>query len=230
MITMLSIQVKEKVFDYAPVHELNEITELLTKKGLASFTALRDVPSVNDIKTTLLEVTNVARRRIGPLHFGDGRDLHIRVADRSADRAPVSGNPGKSSRRIALEPEDAPCQVLGKHGFRRFQPPLATFALGEPLSCELHLALAERVYPKLIHYNKLEKGGHFAAWEQPQLLSEEVRAGFRSLRRLSLTRTSWLGRCCSVVGRRLKLIRSRTWRKRENGGKRVWGNRAGNCG
>jgi len=165
VITMLSIQVKEKVFDYAPVHELNEITELLTKKGLASFTALRDVPSVNDIKTTLLEVTNVARRRIGPLHFGDGRDLHIRVADRSADRAPVSGNPGKSSRRIALEPEDAPCQVLGKHGFRRFQPPLATFALGEPLSCELHLALAELVYPKLIHYNKLDKGGHFSAWE-----------------------------------------------------------------
>jgi pimeloyl-ACP methyl ester carboxylesterase len=41
---------------------------------------------------------------------------------------------------------------------------------------------AERAYPNLIHYNKLDKGGHFAAWEQPQLLSEEVRAGFRSLR------------------------------------------------
>jgi pimeloyl-ACP methyl ester carboxylesterase len=40
----------------------------------------------------------------------------------------------------------------------------------------------ERAYPKLIHYNKLDKGGHFAAWEQPQLLSEEVRAGFRPLR------------------------------------------------
>jgi pimeloyl-ACP methyl ester carboxylesterase len=41
---------------------------------------------------------------------------------------------------------------------------------------------AERAYPKLIHYNKLDKGGHFAAWEQPQLFSEEVRTGFRSLR------------------------------------------------
>ena len=41
---------------------------------------------------------------------------------------------------------------------------------------------AERAFPKLIHYNRLPKGGHFAAWEQPQLLSEEVRAGFRSLR------------------------------------------------
>jgi pimeloyl-ACP methyl ester carboxylesterase len=42
---------------------------------------------------------------------------------------------------------------------------------------------AERAYPKLIHYNKLDKGGHFAAWEQPQLFSEEVRAGFRTLRK-----------------------------------------------
>jgi pimeloyl-ACP methyl ester carboxylesterase len=41
---------------------------------------------------------------------------------------------------------------------------------------------AARAYPKLIHYNKVEKGGHFAAWEQPQLFSDEVRTGLRSLR------------------------------------------------
>jgi len=41
---------------------------------------------------------------------------------------------------------------------------------------------AERAYKKLLHYNALPKGGHFAAWEQPQLLSEELRTGFRSLR------------------------------------------------
>jgi pimeloyl-ACP methyl ester carboxylesterase len=40
----------------------------------------------------------------------------------------------------------------------------------------------EQAYPKLIHYNKLDKGGHFAAFEQPQLLSAEIRTGFRSLR------------------------------------------------
>ena len=40
----------------------------------------------------------------------------------------------------------------------------------------------ERAYPKLIHFNTLPKGGHFAAWEQPQLLSEEMRKGFRTLR------------------------------------------------
>jgi pimeloyl-ACP methyl ester carboxylesterase len=40
----------------------------------------------------------------------------------------------------------------------------------------------ERSYHNLVHFNALAKGGHFAAWEQPQLFSEEVRAGFRSLR------------------------------------------------
>jgi hypothetical protein len=33
-----------------------------------------------------------------------------------------------------------------------------------------------------IYYNKVDKGGHYAAWEQPQLFSEEIRAGFKSLR------------------------------------------------
>ncbi len=41
----------------------------------------------------------------------------------------------------------------------------------------------ERAYPNLIHYNKVEEGGHFAAWEQPQILSEEIRSSFRSLRK-----------------------------------------------
>jgi pimeloyl-ACP methyl ester carboxylesterase len=42
---------------------------------------------------------------------------------------------------------------------------------------------AERAYPhNLIHYNRLDRGGHFAAWEQPQLFSEEMRASFRPLR------------------------------------------------
>src|SRR5207302_3813170 len=40
----------------------------------------------------------------------------------------------------------------------------------------------ERAYPKLIHYNKVDKGGHFAAWEQPEILVTELRAAFKSLR------------------------------------------------
>ena len=40
----------------------------------------------------------------------------------------------------------------------------------------------EKAYRKLVHYNRLSKGGHFTAWEQPQALSEELRQTFRSLR------------------------------------------------
>ena len=50
---------------------------------------------------------------------------------------------------------------------------------------EIYLAprsWAEKAYPKLIHFKKVAKGGHFAAWEQPKIFTEELRAGFRSLR------------------------------------------------
>jgi pimeloyl-ACP methyl ester carboxylesterase len=48
--------------------------------------------------------------------------------------------------------------------------------------CPAPKSWAQRAYPKLVHYNKVDKGGHFAAWEQPELFSQELRAGFRSLR------------------------------------------------
>jgi pimeloyl-ACP methyl ester carboxylesterase len=41
---------------------------------------------------------------------------------------------------------------------------------------------AEKAYPTLIHYNKLPKGGHFAAWEQPGYIISELRTAFKSLR------------------------------------------------
>ena len=40
----------------------------------------------------------------------------------------------------------------------------------------------EKAYPNLVHFNEVDKGGHFAAWEQPELYASEVRDGFRSLR------------------------------------------------
>jgi hypothetical protein len=40
----------------------------------------------------------------------------------------------------------------------------------------------EQAYPTLMYYNEVDRGDHFAAWQEPQLFSEEVRAGFRSLR------------------------------------------------
>jgi pimeloyl-ACP methyl ester carboxylesterase len=48
--------------------------------------------------------------------------------------------------------------------------------------CQTPRTWAEKAYPNLIYYNRPEKGGHFPAWEQPQALTEDVRAGFRSLR------------------------------------------------
>jgi pimeloyl-ACP methyl ester carboxylesterase len=51
---------------------------------------------------------------------------------------------------------------------------------------EIHAAprsWVERAYPNLIHFNRLERGGHFAAWEQPALFTQELRASFRALRR-----------------------------------------------
>jgi pimeloyl-ACP methyl ester carboxylesterase len=59
--------------------------------------------------------------------------------------------------------------------------PVAVSAFPDELY-QCPLSWAQRAYPKLIHYNKVDKGGHFAAWEQPQLFSEGVRAGFSLLR------------------------------------------------
>lgn len=87
-----------------------------------------------------------------------------------------STNTGVSSARLYWE-----------NKFNFFAPkgvtiPVAVSAFPDELY-QAPRSWAERAYPKLIYYNKLAKGGHFAAWEQPQLFSEEVRAGFRPLRK-----------------------------------------------
>jgi pimeloyl-ACP methyl ester carboxylesterase len=59
--------------------------------------------------------------------------------------------------------------------------PVAVSAFPDELY-QLPRSWAEKAYPNLIHYNKLPKGGHFAAWEQPEFLTEELRASFKTLR------------------------------------------------
>ena|ERR1019366_5631430 len=71
-------------------------------------TGSRTIPGIKDIKATVLEVCNIARRELGPSHLGNGCDLRIGVADRPAERTTVSGNRRKNSRCVTLEPEDAP--------------------------------------------------------------------------------------------------------------------------
>jgi pimeloyl-ACP methyl ester carboxylesterase len=59
--------------------------------------------------------------------------------------------------------------------------PVATTVFGED-AYRPPESWARRAFPKLIYYNKVSKGGHFAAWEQPELFASELRAAFRSLR------------------------------------------------
>lgn len=77
-------------------------------------------------------------------------------------------------------------RIYWENKFRFFTPkgvkiPVAASAFPDELY-QAPKSWAEQAYPKLIHFNKLPKGGHFAAWEQPMALTEELRAGLRSLR------------------------------------------------
>jgi pimeloyl-ACP methyl ester carboxylesterase len=77
-------------------------------------------------------------------------------------------------------------RIYWENKFSFFAPkgvaiPVAFSAFPDEI-CTAPRSWAERAYPKLIYYKKHDRGGHFAAWEQPQLLSEDVRAGFRPLR------------------------------------------------
>jgi pimeloyl-ACP methyl ester carboxylesterase len=73
---------------------------------------------------------------------------------------------------------------VSKAGFfdvRGLQIPVAVSAYPDEIY-QAPQSWAEKAYPKLIHYNRLPKGGHFAAWEQPELFTAEMRSAFRSLR------------------------------------------------
>jgi pimeloyl-ACP methyl ester carboxylesterase len=75
-------------------------------------------------------------------------------------------------------------QLGGKGGFfdiRGVQIPVAVMAYPDEIY-QAPRSWAERAYPKLLRYNRLPKGGHFAAWEQPETFVAELRAGFQSLR------------------------------------------------
>ena len=50
----------------------------------------------------------------------------------------------------------------------------------EPLTCRA--TWVEAVYPGLAYFNQVDRGGHFAAWEEPELFASELRAAFRPLR------------------------------------------------
>ncbi|HEV8149084.1 MAG TPA: hypothetical protein VGP61_02770, partial [Gemmatimonadales bacterium] len=75
-------------------------------------------------------------------------------------------------------------QMAGKGGFfdaRGVQLPVAVMAYPDEIY-QAPESWAKRAYPKLLRYTRLPKGGHSAAWEQPETFVTELRAGFKSLR------------------------------------------------
>jgi len=84
-------------------------------------------------------------------------------------------NTGVSSGRLYWENKDSFFAVKG------VTVPAAVSVFPEELY-EAPRSWAEQAYPKLIHYNRLPEGGHFAAWEKPAFITSEVRESFRSLR------------------------------------------------
>jgi pimeloyl-ACP methyl ester carboxylesterase len=87
-------------------------------------------------------------------------------------------NTAVSSARLYWENKLAFFQPKG------IQIPVAVSAFPDELY-QAPKSWAEKAFPKLIHYNRLAKGGHFAAWEQPSALVDELRASFKSLRQPS---------------------------------------------
>jgi pimeloyl-ACP methyl ester carboxylesterase len=85
-------------------------------------------------------------------------------------------NTGVSSSRLYWE------NKLAFFAPKHVAIPVAVSVFPDDL-CPAPRSWAEKAYPNLIHYNKLDKGGHFAAWEQTKVFVEELRAGFRSLRK-----------------------------------------------
>ena len=84
-------------------------------------------------------------------------------------------NTGISSARLYWE------NKLGFFDVKNVTIPVGVSAFAHELY-QCPRSWAEKAYPKLVYYKKHDVGGHFAAWEQPQLFSEDVRASFRSLR------------------------------------------------
>ena len=87
-------------------------------------------------------------------------------------------NTAISSARLYWEDFES---KIGFFSVKGVKIPVAVSAFPEELY-QAPRSWTEKAYPKLVYYKKHDKGGHFAAWEEPQLYSEDIRAGFKSLR------------------------------------------------
>ena len=91
-------------------------------------------------------------------------------------------NTGVSAARLYWEAaHDVPLRQLAFFAPQGVKIPVAVTAFPDELY-QAPRSWTQRAYPKLVYFNKVDKGGHFAAWEQPELFSAEMRAAFHSLR------------------------------------------------
>ena len=111
--------------------------------------------------------------------FVDGEPYGDLTRDDILDNITLSWliNTGMSSARLYTELKDGFLHDL------EINVPAAVSVFPEEVY-QAPRSWPERAYKKLLHFNALPKGGHFAAWEQPQLFVEELRTGFRSLRQV----------------------------------------------
>jgi len=137
---------------------------------------------------------------------------HQRPGARSPDRFPPCGAASAAPRSRRIRRSREPRESAGAPAARnraRVVPRLAP----QHAARQIQRAGNRARDPKLIHYNKVPKGGHFAAWEQPKLYTDELRAGFRSLRlssasqrfaaarAVSVTSLCWPATCASPAGK-----------------------------
>ena len=99
--------------------------------------------------------------------FNEGRHPGQRHALLADEDGRLMGAPVLGERAPFFAPKASRCRPASARSPTRSTPPREW---------------AEQAYPNLVHFNRLPKGGHFAAWEQPAFFSEELRATFRSLR------------------------------------------------
>jgi pimeloyl-ACP methyl ester carboxylesterase len=109
--------------------------------------------------------------------FVDGRPVGNLTRDEVLDNITLHwlANTGVSSARLYHE------NAFGFFDAKGVSVPAAVTVFPKELY-QAPQSWAERAYPNLIYFNEVDRGGHFAAWQEPQLFSEELRAAFRSLR------------------------------------------------
>jgi pimeloyl-ACP methyl ester carboxylesterase len=129
--------------------------------GLASWIADHDAQSYLDVTSA----------------FVDGKPVGNLTRDEVLDNITLTWltNTGVSSARLYHE------NAYGFFDAKGVSVPAAVTVFPKELY-QAPRSWAERAYPDLIYFNEVDRGGHFAAWQEPQLFSEEVRAAFRSLR------------------------------------------------